>query len=319
MQRITCVVWLPVTVVPSSVGVRSQARFDVLAFRRMSAFVSDTRLWRRWPVLVGCLVDTLDAKTQSYAEITQAALTATTDQVSRLTVVRAAPTTLTCLRVARVKIAADSPANQPARNARPQARTWMKSLTPAAQAHLAPSCCLVPISLISLTRHTSPPSPPIYCASSYHHHSILSTFLEPNNILLSAIMKGVIGLALAAAASASPVLLDSTMQRGEPAPVITATNAKAIPDSYMIKFKPHVTHTLATAHHNWVQELHLSSTANRKLELKKRSQEPLAEELFAGLKHTYNIAGSLLGYSGHFDESVIEEIRKHPDVSAVAA
>lgn len=131
-------------------------------------------------------------------------------------------------------------------------------------------------------------------------------------------MKGVIGLALTAAASASPVLLDSTLQRSEPAPVITSSNAKAIPDSYMIKFKPHVTHSLASAHHSWVQELHLSSTENRKAELKKRSQEPLVEEFFAGMKHTYNIAGSMLGYSGHFDESVIEEIRNHPDVSAAA-
>lgn len=129
-------------------------------------------------------------------------------------------------------------------------------------------------------------------------------------------MKGVIGLALAAAASASPVLLDSTIQR-EPAPVISSTTGKDIPDAYMIKFKPHVTHSLAAAHHDWVQGIHLSSTESRKAELKKRSQEPLVEEVFAGLKHTYNIAGSLLGYSGHFDESVIEEIRRHPDVSAL--
>ena len=126
-------------------------------------------------------------------------------------------------------------------------------------------------------------------------------------------MKSVIGLALAAAASASPVLLDSI--KSEPAPVISSSNGKHIPDSYMIKFKPHVTQNLAAAHHEWVQDIHLSSTENRKAELKKRSQEPLVEDIFAGMKHTYNIAGSLLGYSGHFDESVIEEIRRHPDVS----
>lgn len=135
-------------------------------------------------------------------------------------------------------------------------------------------------------------------------------------------MKGVIGLALAAAASASPVLLDSTIGstfKSEPAPVISSNNGKEIPDSYMIKFKSHVTQNLAADHHNWVQGIHLSATENRKAELKKRSQEPLVEEVFAGLKHTYNIAGSLLGYSGHFDESVIEEIRRHPDVSITDA
>ena len=131
-------------------------------------------------------------------------------------------------------------------------------------------------------------------------------------------MKSVIGLALAAAASASPLVLDSSI-KSEPAPLISSTNAKDIADSYMIKFKPHVTENLAVAHHGWVQDLHTASTENRRTELKKRSQEPLAEEVFAGLKHTYNIAGSLLGYSGHFDESVIEEIRRHPDVSAADA
>lgn len=129
-------------------------------------------------------------------------------------------------------------------------------------------------------------------------------------------MKGVIGLALAAAASASPVVLDS-IKSGESAPIISSSNGKDIADSYMIKFKPHVTHNDAVAHHAWVQVLHDVSTDSRKAELKKRSQEPLAEEVFAGLKHTYNIAGSLLGYSGHFDENVIETIRKHPDVSQV--
>ena len=126
-------------------------------------------------------------------------------------------------------------------------------------------------------------------------------------------MRGVIGLALAAVASASPVMLDSI--NNEPAPVVTSANAKAIPDSYMIKFKPHVNQNLAAAHHDWVQDVHLARTESRKIELKKRSQEPLVSEIFTGLKHTYNIAGSLLGYSGHFDESVIEQIRRHPDVS----
>ena len=79
-------------------------------------------------------------------------------------------------------------------------------------------------------------------------------------------------------------------------------------------FKDHVTHNLAVDHHDWVHNLH-TTTQTRKTELKKRSQTPFVDELFHGLKHTYNIAGSLLGYSGHFDEEVIEQIRRHPDVS----
>lgn len=87
----------------------------------------------------------------------------------------------------------------------------------------------------------------------------------------------------------------------------------------MVVFKKHVKHEDALNHHAWVQDLHLSSQ-DVNTELKKRSQTPLlndAFDVFEGLKHTYNIAGQLLGYSGHFDDSVIEEIRKHPDVEYI--
>ncbi len=125
-------------------------------------------------------------------------------------------------------------------------------------------------------------------------------------------MKGVLGL-LATCAAASPILFDSTIQQ-DAAPIVSSQNAVEIPNSYMIMFKDHVTTSLAAAHHDWVHELHTSTQA-RKSELRKRSQEPFLDEFFAGLKHTYNIAGSFLGYSGHFDEETIEQIRRHPDVS----
>lgn len=127
-------------------------------------------------------------------------------------------------------------------------------------------------------------------------------------------MKGIASLALAIGASASPIFLDSVEKYAAQAPIVSAANAKTIKDSYMIMFKPHVSHNLAIAHHEWVQDLHVS-TQTRKMELRKRSQTPFMDEVYNGLKHTYNIAGGLLGYSGHFDEDVIEEIRKHPDVS----
>lgn len=126
-------------------------------------------------------------------------------------------------------------------------------------------------------------------------------------------MKGLLSLALAAAASASPVLLDSS--KDDIAPLVSASNAKEIPNSYMVMFKDHVTHSLAAEHHDWVHEMHTSSQ-ERKTELKKRSQSPFLEEIFQGLKHTYNIGSDLLGYSGHFDEETIDMIRRHPDVSS---
>lgn len=122
-------------------------------------------------------------------------------------------------------------------------------------------------------------------------------------------MKGlVVAQFLPLLAAASPVLID-TIHR-ESAPILSAENAKVVPDSYIVVFKDGVSHETASAHHEWVQDLHSS-----RMELRKRSQFPFLDTVFEGLKHTYHIPGSLLGYSGHFDEDVIEEVRRHPDVS----
>jgi cerevisin len=111
-------------------------------------------------------------------------------------------------------------------------------------------------------------------------------------------------------AAASPVLIDTI--HGESAPLISSTNAKEIPNSYIVVFKDHVTHTSASSHHDWVKSLHVE--AQQKLELRKRSEFPYLDTVFEGLKHTYHIPGSFLGYSGHFDDDVIEQVRRHPDV-----
>ena len=57
---------------------------------------------------------------------------------------------------------------------------------------------------------------------------------------------------------------------------------------------------------------------DERLELRKRGQIPLIGDVadaFKGLKHTLKIGSDFLGYSGHFDDSIIEEVRRHPDVS----
>ena len=117
---------------------------------------------------------------------------------------------------------------------------------------------------------------------------------------------------LSAAISASPLFRIGTVH-SDAAPILSSASAKPIEDSYIVVFKDHVSHRDAAAHHGWVQNLHESSESSR-AELRKRSQMPLLDSAFEGLKHTYNVAGSFLGYSGHFDEDVIEEIRRHPDV-----
>lgn len=126
-------------------------------------------------------------------------------------------------------------------------------------------------------------------------------------------MKRLLGLSvLPLLASASPVLVDSI--HNDAAPVLSSSNAKELPNSYIIVFKKHVTDNIAAAHHSWVQDLHLEKQ-NIRTELRKRDQFPISDRIFEGFKHTYNIAGGFLGYSGHFDDDTIEQVRRHPDVS----
>lgn len=99
------------------------------------------------------------------------------------------------------------------------------------------------------------------------------------------------------------------------APLFTKENVAEIPNSYIVVFKKHVTESSADDHHNWLDQIH-SQAETQRSELRKRAQIPI-NDLFQGLKHKYNIAGKFMGYSGHFDDGVIDEVRKHPDVEFV--
>lgn len=119
---------------------------------------------------------------------------------------------------------------------------------------------------------------------------------------------------------ASPIF-DTTVVDKQSAPLLSSTTSAehAIPNNYIVVFKQHVDGSAATEHHSWVANIHSAKVA----ELRKRSQIPILQsggvvddvEALTGLKHTYNISDGLTGYSGAFDETVIDEIRKHPDVS----
>lgn len=122
-------------------------------------------------------------------------------------------------------------------------------------------------------------------------------------------MKVALTLLLPALAACTPVKVQTV--HNDAAPVLSSVNAVEIPDSYMVIFKDHVDSKKAKHHHSWVQELHQASAA----ELKKRSQFPMLDDVYQGLKHTFHIPDAFMGYSGHFDESVLEQIRRHPDVS----
>ncbi|KAK3330479.1 peptidase S8/S53 domain-containing protein [Apodospora peruviana] len=128
-------------------------------------------------------------------------------------------------------------------------------------------------------------------------------------------MRGLIALSLAACAAAAPKFSHETVH-GDAAPILSSSNAEVVPNSYIIKFKKHVTDSSASDHHSWVQQVH-DSRENERMDLKKRGQFSMVDEVFRGLKHTYNIGQGFLGYSGHFDEETIEQVRRHPDVEYI--
>lgn len=125
-------------------------------------------------------------------------------------------------------------------------------------------------------------------------------------------MKGVFGLSLLPLlAAASPVMVDSIHNNA--APVLTSIYSKEVPDSYIVVFKDHVTHDSAAAHQSWVQDIH--SAQNERTELKKRSLFGFSDPDYLGVKHAFKVGDSFKGYTGHFHEDVIEQVRRHPDVS----
>ncbi|QKX63494.1 uncharacterized protein TRUGW13939_10665 [Talaromyces rugulosus] len=123
-------------------------------------------------------------------------------------------------------------------------------------------------------------------------------------------MKGIFGLSLLPLLAVASPIIPSSIHNGA-APILSSSNAEEIPDSYIIVFKNHVDSASAAAHQTWVQDIHMQHN-----ELRKRSF-PFTGGLFQGLKNSFDIAGSLLGYTGHFDENVIDAIRRHPDVEYI--
>ncbi|KAI0162083.1 peptidase S8/S53 domain-containing protein [Xylariaceae sp. FL1272] len=131
-------------------------------------------------------------------------------------------------------------------------------------------------------------------------------------------MRGFVALlSLACAVTAAPSFSIETIH-SDAAPLLSSTSAEEIPNSYIIKFKDHVTESSASDHHSWIQKLH-GDREDERMELKKRGQFPLggSVDVFTGLKHTLKIGSEFLGYTGHFDDAVIEEVRRHPDVEYV--
>ena len=119
---------------------------------------------------------------------------------------------------------------------------------------------------------------------------------------------------IAGLVTTSPGNLQTTTTSDNLASIISAAHSKTIPGAYVIVFKDHVTVPEAVAHQEWVKALHLATTTTK---ARSQRQSYLNKEatIYQGLKHQYDIPGRILGYSGHFDEDVLHELRRHPDVS----
>lgn len=119
--------------------------------------------------------------------------------------------------------------------------------------------------------------------------------------------------------AASPVVLDSQIDavidsiHHEAAPILSSVTSDEVPNSYMVVLKKHVSPEAAVKHHCWVQDIHEESER-----LRKRSFPDLENAFFQGLKHKFTLGESLVGYSGHFSNDVIEQVRRNPDVSYIS-
>ncbi|RDA88413.1 hypothetical protein CP532_5595, partial [Ophiocordyceps camponoti-leonardi (nom. inval.)] len=170
----------------------------------------------------------------------------------------------------------------------------------------------------SLTYQYSLPSAIISTLRRQQHLFIVSILLITVCVVCSLHLSLIMRTSLAAlplVAVAQAVVFDADAALGKSAPGGSSVEAQIIPDSYIIKFKDHVDDSAVQDHHTWVTEKHNGGEQQR-LELRKRSLDSTAAEIFSGMKHAFNI-GKFRGYSGHFHESTMDEIRNHPDVDYI--
>lgn len=94
--------------------------------------------------------------------------------------------------------------------------------------------------------------------------------------------------------------------------------AWAVPNSYLVKLKPSMPEITARQHHGWVQKIH-SGHISTITELQERgeSQADLFERnKLQGITTKWDFGDDHRGYGIHTTDLVIDEIRKHPDVSS---
>jgi hypothetical protein len=83
------------------------------------------------------------------------------------------------------------------------------------------------------------------------------------------------------------------------APVLASSTSQTIDEHYIVVLKPGLAAHHKQQHHQWVQLLQTEKNAGKK-----------------GFKHAFDVGnvGIVHGYSGHFDNAMLAEIRKHEHV-----
>ena len=117
-------------------------------------------------------------------------------------------------------------------------------------------------------------------------------------------------------------LLVSTLANAKPlsyqdannnlAPLYLSPEAEVIAKSYIVVLKNHLSVDDIKEHAGWIKSISSSSESSRQ----KLSDWLNPHAATAGIEHVYDTP-NLKGYSGKFDDNVLEAIRQSEDVSAV--
>ena len=104
------------------------------------------------------------------------------------------------------------------------------------------------------------------------------------------------------------------------APIHTSSNAKIIPNQWIVVFHDHVDDSAIAQHHSFIQTTLLA--AQPPAIPQHGHQQAFGfgsrlNDLFGMVKHSYNITNLLKGYSGTFSEGLIDILRKDPAVAYI--
>jgi len=90
-------------------------------------------------------------------------------------------------------------------------------------------------------------------------------------------------------------------------------NALSVPtfagtqDAFIVVFKESTTRATIVFHLEWLKYIHFKKET---LGISLRDRAPIR----GGVKHTFDIGGTFLGYSGQFDGHIIEQVAQTPEV-----